>query len=119
MVVVIVRRALRQSTVVVAFLLSTMSAGAAPPDKADPALATWLRSLKAPNETACCTLADCRRAIDSSHQNGYEVLIAGRWVSLPRRERVLRLTDNPTGEAVVCRQPGTTLILCFVRRPEI
>jgi hypothetical protein len=91
---------------------------AASPNNADPALATWFRSLKAPNGTACCTVADCRRATHRVTTNGYEVMIDDEWVAVPW-ERVLRRTDNPTGEAVVCRVPGTTLILCFVRPPDI
>lgn len=114
----VIGRILRQSTIVAAFLSSTVIAGAAPPENADPALATWFRSLKAPNGTACCTVADCRRAVHRSTKRGYEVLISGQWVAVPW-ERVLRRTDNPTGEAVVCRQPGTTLILCFVRPPDM
>jgi hypothetical protein len=113
-----VGRILGPATAVVAVLASTVLAGAGPPHDADPALATWFRSLKAPNGTACCTVADCRRALQRLTKNGYEVLIAGQWVAVPW-ERVLRRTDNPTGQAVVCRQPGTTLILCFVRPPEM
>lgn len=93
-------------------------AGAAPPDNADSALATWFRSLRAPNGTACCTIADCRRATHRLTTEGYEVMIGDQWVAVPS-ERVLRRTDNPTGEAVVCRVPGTTLILCFVRPPDM
>lgn len=110
-------RASRQSILVISYLWSVAIAGAAPPDKADLGLATWFRSLKAPNGTACCTVADCRRATDRLTKKGYEVLIGGQWIAVPW-ERVLRRTDNPTGEAVVCRQPGTMLILCFVRPPE-
>ncbi len=108
----------RQSILSIAYFLSVAIAGAAPPNNADPGLATWFRSLKAPNGTACCTVADCRRATGRVTKKGYEVLIAGQWIAVPW-ERVLRRTDNPTGEAVVCRQPGTTLILCFVRPPEM
>lgn len=111
-------RILARSTILVAYLSSTLIAGAAPPDNADPALATWFRSLKAPNGTACCAVADCRRATHRLTKEGYEVLIAGQWIAVPW-ERVLRRIDNPTGEAVVCRQPGTTLIMCFVRPPEM
>lgn len=114
----VVGRIRRQSTIVFAFLASTVIVEAAPPKNADPALATWFRSLKAPNGTACCAVADCRRAAHRLTKDGYEVLIANQWIAVPW-ERVLRRTDNPSGEAVVCRQPGTTLILCFVRPPDM
>jgi hypothetical protein len=91
---------------------------AAPPGNSDPALATWFRSLKAPNGTACCDAADCRRATDRMTAHGFEVMIDHKWVVVPW-ERVLRRTDNPTGDAIVCHVPGTTLILCFVRPPEM
>jgi len=117
-VISIIGRISRRSSVVIAYLSSMIVAGAAPPDKADPALATWFRSLKAPNGTACCAVADCRRVTHRVTANGYEVKIDGKWVAVPW-ERVLRQTDNPTGDAVVCRVPGTTLILCFVRPPEM
>jgi hypothetical protein len=108
----------KQSLVIIAYISWAAVSAAAPPDHADPALATWFRSLKAPNGTACCTAADCRRASHRVSANGYEVMIDDKWVVVPW-ERVLRRTDNPTGEAVVCRVPGTTLILCFVRPPDM
>lgn len=111
-------RILGQSIVVVAYLWSVASAGAAPPDNANPALATWFRSLKAPNGTDCCTVADCRLATHRLTKEGYEVMIQNKWIAVPW-ERVLRRIDNPTGEAVVCAPRGTTLILCFVRPPEM
>jgi hypothetical protein len=102
----------------IAYIASIAVSAAAPPQNADPGLATWFRGLKAPNGTACCTVADCRRAMHRMTTKGYEVMIDGKWVAVPW-ERVLRRTDNPTGEAVVCRVPGTALILCFVRPPEM
>lgn len=85
---------------------------------ADPALATWFRSLKAPNGTACCSAADCRRANFRLTLSGYQAKIGDKWVPVPW-ERVLRRTDNPTGEAVVCYVPQTELIMCFVRPPDM
>jgi hypothetical protein len=90
---------------------------AAPPQNADPALAPWFQSLKAPNGTGCCSVADCRRAESRLSTAGYEVMIGDRWHAVPW-ERVLRRTDNPTGQAIVCYVPDTELILCFVRPPE-
>lgn len=99
--------------------LSVITASVAePPTNANPALATWFRGLKAPNGTACCTIADCRRADYRLTPDGYQAMIEGRWVSVPW-ERVLRRIDNPTGEAVVCYVPHTELIMCFVRPPEM
>jgi hypothetical protein len=99
---------------------ASVSSLAAPPPNADPALATWFRSLKTPNGTACCDVADCRRASSRMTPTGYEVRIDGQWIPVPW-ERVLRRTDNPTGEAVVCSPPTEvgTIIFCFVRPPEI
>jgi hypothetical protein len=111
-------RIARRSAIVVAYFWSMAIAAAAPPDHPDPALATWFHSLKAPNGTACCTVADCRAATHRLTRDGYEVMIGDKWVAVPW-ERVLRRTDNPTGEAIVCRVPDTTLILCFVRPPDM
>jgi hypothetical protein len=95
---------------------ASVSSLAAPPPNAEPALATWFRSLKAPNGTACCAVADCRRASSRMTPTGYEVMIGGQWIPVPW-ERVLRRTDNPVGEAVVCEHE--TLIFCFVRPPDM
>lgn len=116
--ILVIGRISRKLAVVVTYLSSIVVVGAAPPTNANPALATWFRSLRAPNGTACCDVADCRQITHRLTKNGYEVMIGGKWIEVPW-ERVLRRTDNPTGEAIVCRQPGTTLILCFVRPPDI
>ena len=113
--------ALRRSvlaTSMVLYILPVTTSMAAPPQNRDPALATWFRDLKAPNGTACCSIADCRRANFRLTPHGYEAMIGRRWVSVPW-ERVLRRTDNPTGEAVVCYVPHTELIMCFVRPPDM
>ena len=91
---------------------------AAPPKNADPELATSFRSLHAPNGSACCSAADCRRANARLTPDGYEAMIDNVWVPVPW-ERVLRRVDNPVGEAVVCYVPRTKLILCFVRPPDM
>jgi hypothetical protein len=100
-------------------LLSTQlafSAGALaePPVNFDATLAPWFRSLMAPNGSGCCTIADCHRASFRTTPAGYEALIDDKWVSVPW-ERVLRRTDNPTGQAILCNVPHTEIILCFVR----
>lgn len=112
-----VRAATLAAGVIVYVSLVTAS-NAEPPSDANPALATWFHSLKAPNGTACCTVADCRRSDYRLTPDGYQAMIEGRWVSVPW-ERVLRRVDNPTGEAVVCYVPHTELIMCFVRPPEM
>jgi hypothetical protein len=108
------------SLIVCAGVGASVSSLAAPPNNADPALATWFRSLKAPNGTSCCDVADCRRASSRMTPAGYEVMIDGQWIPVPW-ERVLRRTDNPTGEAVVCSPPTEvgTFIFCFVRPPDM
>jgi hypothetical protein len=108
------------SLIVWAGAAASSSSLAAPPNNADPALATWFRSLKTPNGTACCDVADCRRASSRMTPIGYEVMIDGQWTPVPW-ERVLRRTDNPTGEAVVCAPPTEvgTAIFCFVRPPDM
>ena len=113
--------ALRRSiltTTIMLYILSTTASMAEPPQNANPALATWFRGLKAPNGTACCSIADCRRANFRLTPDGYQAMIGDRWVPVPW-ERVLRRTDNPTGEAVVCYVPHTELIMCFVRPPDM
>lgn len=87
---------------------------AEPPVNFDITLAPWFRSLTAPNGSGCCTIADCRRASFRTSPAGYEALIDEKWVPVPW-ERVLRRTDNPTGQAIVCNVPHTEIILCFVR----
>jgi hypothetical protein len=86
------------SLIVCAGVGASVSVLAAPPNNAGPALATWFRSLKAPNGTPCCDVADCRRASSRMTPTGYEVMIDGQWTPVPW-QRVLWRTDNPTGEA--------------------
>jgi hypothetical protein len=89
---------------------------ASPPDNADPELAPWFQSLRAPNGSSCCSIADCRTTDYRTNGMGYEALIDGRWVTVPP-ERVLDHIANPTGRAVVCYAPALG-ILCFVRPDE-
>lgn len=88
----------------------------APPPDADPALAPWFQSLRAPNGSSCCSIADCRATDYRTSGTGYEALIDGRWMLVPP-ERVLDHIMNPTGRAVVCYAPALG-IMCFVRPDE-
>jgi hypothetical protein len=98
----------------IAFLTAAI---AAPPEDADSSLASWFRGLSASDGTPCCAIADCRRTTSRLTADGYEALIDDTWVAVPW-DRVLRRTDNPTGQAVVCCAPLTKIILCFVRPPD-
>ena len=101
-------------TAYIAFLTAAI---AAPPEDADSSLASWFRGLSASDGTPCCAIADCRRTTSRLTADGYEALIDDTWVDVPW-DRVLRRTDNPTGQAVVCCAPRTKIILCFVRPPD-
>ncbi len=98
-------------------LLSSTSALAAPPDDADPALAPWFNSLRAPWTNAlCCSIADCRPTDARIAGDHYEAFVGGQWRPVPP-DRVLQRSDNPTGRPVVCWTPATG-IMCFVHGPE-
>lgn len=102
---------------VVALLLGSIPARAAPPDNVDPSLAPWFQSLRQPGTgILCCSLADCRATSYRTTQGGYEALIDNKWLPVPP-DRVLEHTSNPTGRAIVCYLPGQG-ILCFVRPAE-
>src|SRR5580693_8799840 len=102
--------------VAITYVVSQTGAIAAPPEDGDPSVAPWFKGLSASDGTPCCSMADCRRTLSRLTADGYEVIIDGSWVAVPW-DRVLRGTDNPTGQAVVCRAPRTKIILCFVRPP--
>ncbi len=87
---------------------------AAPPDNADPALGPWFKSLYKPNGTSCCSIADCRLVESKMTYDGYEVVVDGRWISVPNEIIIHR--DNPTGEAVLCQRGGE--MHCFVPASE-
>jgi hypothetical protein len=101
----------------IAYMTFVVGAVAAPPERGDPSLAPWFRSLSASDGTPCCSMADCRRTAARLTAKGYETLIDDTWIVVPW-DRVLRRIDNPTGEAVVCCAPRTKIILCFVRPPD-
>ncbi|MGO8916230.1 MAG: hypothetical protein ACLQJR_10010 [Stellaceae bacterium] len=99
---------------------------ARPPENADPALAPWFQSLKAPNGGGCCSQADCRPVEYRIASDHYEVLIGKQygddvephWEEVPA-ESVLSKSDNPTGRAIACWLPyANPKVLCFVRPAE-
>jgi hypothetical protein len=106
-----------RTSIVAAALLAATPALAAPPDDADPALAPWFNSLRAPWTNAlCCSVADCRPTDARIAGDHYEAFVGGQWRAVPP-DRILQRTDNPTGRAVVCWTPATG-IMCFVHGPE-
>jgi hypothetical protein len=102
-------------------LVLNQAAAAAPPDRADPALAPWFERLRQPGTGAsCCSIADCRTVESRQDRDGYEVLIDRRWkMSAPfwlrvPSNRIIDKIENPTDRGVVCFTPEAG-ILCFVR----
>ena len=101
----------------VAALLFTSVAQAAPPPDADPPLAPWFRDLREPDTgRSCCSISDCRPTEARTRGDHYEVLIEGQWLAVPP-DKVLNRSDNPTGRPIVC-WTRTLGIMCFVRGPE-
>ena len=114
---------------VASLCLVIVAARAAPPEKADPALAPWFQSLEVPgtNHSSCCSQSDCRPVDYRVIDDYYEALLTPeqfarlgvmqpRWIRVPF-DRILERVDNPTGKAILCWQPGTG-VLCFVRPDE-
>lgn len=92
-------------------------AKADPPPNADPTLAPWFQSLRAPDTgVSCCSVADCRATDYRTKGDHYEVMIDDKWVVVPA-DKVLQRIDNPVGRAVVCYTPALG-IMCFVRATE-
>lgn len=92
-----------------------LAAPGAPPDGADPGspIGQWFRSLVQPyTGITCCSIADCRPVEYRIAADHYEVAIDGGWVAVPAEKIVHR--ENPTGHAILCRRPATTMIFCFV-----
>jgi hypothetical protein len=110
-------RRLAERAVAALLWLVAVSAAAAPPQNADPALAPWFRSLLQPGTSvSCCALADCRPTDYRITADHYEAFVGGAWVTVPP-DKILDRTDNPTGRAVVCWTPQRG-IMCFVRATE-
>lgn len=113
-----------RACLMLAVVLFPGTAGARPPENADPALSPWFQGLRQPRTgTSCCSIADCRATDFRQTGDSYDVLIdekfgisPPRWLSVPP-ERILSDTGNPTGSAVVCYTPALG-IMCFVRPPE-
>ncbi len=99
---------------------------AAPPPNADQSLAPWFQSLAVPSTGgSCCGGADCRNFPVRPAGDHYEVQYGGRWLSVPP-EAVLKRTDNPTGDYIVCINGGyyengesSPKVLCLVKAPGI
>jgi hypothetical protein len=90
---------------------------AAPPPNADGTYRAWFQNLRQPTTgMSCCSISDCRMTEYRAGQEGYEVLLAGRWIPVPQ-DKILRGIENPTGRAVVCAHPDGE-ILCFVTPEE-
>jgi hypothetical protein len=108
---------------------ATATATAAPPQNADPSLASWFRSLTNPVVgLSCCAEADGHILSDSDWRaNGdrYEIRVNGTWWPVPP-ETVLNHVPNPTGGAVAFweahghnnNNDKPPNIYCFVRPVE-
>jgi hypothetical protein len=116
----------RWALLLILLLAISAPSHAAPPPGADPnsEIGQWFRSLRQPGTAApCCSLADCHMTDYRIGKDGYEALVVGRWIPIPR-ETILR-TSNPTGRAVVCATVAPVLqyraaitIRCFVTPGE-
>lgn len=101
-----------------AMLAAIAVAWARPSDNADPTFYGWFESLKQPGTGAsCCSIADCRPTDYRMSGSGYEVSINAEWVRVPDN-KIVHLSSNPVGRAVVCRSPLDGAILCFVPASE-
>jgi len=108
---------------VAAILLAAMApltARAAPPPNADPALSPWFESLRTKNGLSCCGEADCRRYQVRIENGHYAIHHRGEWVEVPDDAVDHSRTDNPTGDYIACVVPNRTpaLVLCFFTRPS-
>jgi hypothetical protein len=87
-----------------ALILPASLALAAPPPDSHRALSGWFESLTRPaNGLPCCSISDCRVTQVRATPDGYDALIEGEWISIPRGS-ILSGADNSTGHAVVCYQ---------------
>jgi hypothetical protein len=100
---------------------------AAPPPGANRALSRWFGSLTQPgNGLPCCSISGCRVTQARATPEGYDALIEGEWIAIPRGS-ILSRADNPTGHAVVCYRRYHTdndellppSIFCFVPPMEV
>ncbi|MSO99671.1 MAG: hypothetical protein EXR07_01280 [Acetobacteraceae bacterium] len=95
---------------------------AAPPERADPALAPWFKSLRQPQTNEpCCDMSDCRTVRYRIAGDHFQAFIGSQfprwqnaphaWVDVPNAN-VLRRRDNPVGEGIACWFRGQ--VICFV-----
>lgn len=101
------------------FTFWAVKAMAAPPPGIDPNSPTsqWFKSLRQPkNNSSCCDVADCGRAIARYGPGYIEVLDKDTAAWLPVPQDAIIATANPTGEPVVCIYYGR--VMCFVRGIE-
>lgn len=86
---------------------------AAPPPNPDPGLSRWFGDLVDPDTgIPCCDETDCRVVEERVTNDHFEVLLEGRWHTVPA-EKVLRRRENPIGRAVLCYSKALG-IMCFV-----
>jgi hypothetical protein len=117
---------------ILALVLITAPALAAPPPNADPALHGWFQSLHIPGTgIGCCSVADCRPVKYRQVGGHYEIMpmreqfpylpddVIGQWTPVPPAA-ILNNQSNPTGSAIACLQDlnGTLDIMCFIRETE-
>lgn len=88
-------------------LLVALSAAAHPGD--DP-LAVWYRSLETPEGGSCCNMQDCGPVEARQTGDGWEILVADKWLAVPP-SRILK-RENADGRPIACVLQQT--ILCFV-----
>lgn len=101
------------------FVLASYSHAAPPPgvDRNSP-ISEWFQSLRQPkNNSSCCDIADCGRAVMRYEQGRIEVLDKDTAAWLPVPQDTIIATTNPTGEPVACIYHGR--VLCFIRGTEI
>ena len=112
--------------VLLAVLVLTTVARAAPPPGVDPnsELSQWFRGLHDDSGQSCCSLADCRPTEYRQLGDHYEVLVDSKWgieppqwVAVPT-SKILNRIDNPTGRGVLCFNQYSRQVLCFVRPSE-
>lgn len=101
---------------VIALSAVVLSSHAAPPPGSSGQYHDWYSKLLQPDTgMSCCSISDCRHEPWRQTSDGYDVFIDGEWVRIPD-DKILKRTDNPTGEAVTCHAGKT--IFCFIRPVE-
>ncbi len=76
----------------------------------------WFENLRHPTSGgSCCSIADCRPVRTRMIDGKYQVKDGEVWLDVPENS-IVRVTQNPVGEAVACVRYG--VVMCFVRGPE-